>query len=65
MFSFIRPTLIDLNPIELKYYSFIISLKKCSGSCNAVSPKICVSKEAKDTNSKAFTDKKQKWKLKN
>ena len=54
-----------MNPIELKYYLFIISLSKCSGSCNAVCPKICVSKEAKDTNSIAFTVKKQKWKLKN
>ena len=30
----IRPTLIDLNPVELKYYPFMISLHKCSGSCN-------------------------------
>ena len=27
----IRPNLIDLNPVELNYYSFIISLDKCSG----------------------------------
>ena len=27
---------------------------KCTGSCNVVSPKICVSKEAKDINVKAF-----------
>ena len=24
----VRPTLIDLNPVELKYYPFIISLNK-------------------------------------
>ena len=24
----IRPTLVDLNPVELKYYPFIISLDK-------------------------------------
>ena len=30
------PTLIDLNPAELNYYPFMISLDKCSGSCNAV-----------------------------
>ena len=40
----IRPTLIDLSPIELKFYPFIISLDKCNGSCNVVSPKICVPK---------------------
>ena len=28
----IRPSLIDINPVELKYYSFMISLNKCTGS---------------------------------
>ena len=32
----IRPTLINLNPLELKYYPLMISLEKCSGSCNSV-----------------------------
>ena len=32
----VRPTLIDLNPIELNYYPFIISLDKCNRNCNAV-----------------------------
>ena len=32
--SLVRPTLIDLNPAELTYYSFMISLHKCTGSCN-------------------------------
>ena len=50
----IKPTLIDLNPVELKYYPFMISLDKCSGSCNVLSPKICVPKETKDINVKAF-----------
>ena len=45
-----RPTLIDLNSVELKYYPFLISLKKCSGNCNVLSPKICVPKKAKDKN---------------
>ena len=27
---------------------------KCVGSCNVLSPKICVSKETKDINAKAF-----------
>ena len=39
----VRPTLIDLNPAELKYYLFImISLDKCSGSCKVLSPQKCV-----------------------
>ena len=50
----VRPTLIDLNPVELKYYPFMISLNKCTGSCNVLSPKICVPKETKDINVKAF-----------
>ena len=32
---FVKPTLIDLNPVELKHYPFMISLNKCTGSCNA------------------------------
>ena len=30
-----RPYLVNLNQVELHYYSFIISLDKCSGNCNA------------------------------
>ena len=30
----LRSTLIDMNPVVLKYYPFIISLNKCTGSCN-------------------------------
>ena len=40
----VRPTLIDTNPVELKYYPFMISLYKCTGSCNVLSPKICLRK---------------------
>ena len=29
-----RPTLIDLNPIELNCYPFMISLNKCHGKCD-------------------------------
>ena len=43
----VRPTLIDLNYVELKYYPFMISLIKYSGSCNVLSPKICVPKKTK------------------
>ena len=50
----IRPTLIDMNPLKLKYYRFMISLNKCTGSCNPLFPKICVPKETKDKNVKAF-----------
>ena len=46
----VRPTLIDLNPIELKYYPFMISLDKC----NVLSPKICVPKKTKDINVKVL-----------
>ena len=31
-----RPTLIDLNPLELNYHLLMVSLDKCHGSCNAV-----------------------------
>ena len=50
----VRPTIIDLNPVELKYYPFMTSLDKCTGSCSVLSPKICVPKETKDINVKAF-----------
>ena len=50
----IRPTPIDINPVELKYYPFMIGLNKCSGSCNVLSPKICVAKETKGISAKSF-----------
>ena len=50
----IRPTLIDLSPVELKFYSFMNSLDKCNGSCNVLSPKICILKKTKDINVKVF-----------
>ena len=43
----VRPTLIDLNPVELKYYPFMISLDKCNGICNVLSPKLCIPKKKK------------------
>ena len=49
-----RPTLIDLNPVELKYYPSMISLDKCSGSCTILSSKTCVPKETKNINVKVF-----------
>ena len=56
----VRPTRIDMNPIELKYYPFMISLNKCAGNCNVLSPKICVPTETKDINVKAFNTKTNK-----
>ena len=41
----VRPTLIDLNPIEFKYYPFMIGLDKCNGSCNVLSLKGFVPKK--------------------
>ena len=49
--------LIDLNPVDFKYYHFMISLDKCSGSCNSVndlSLKIYVLSKTKDVNVKIF-----------
>ena len=38
----IIPTLIDLNPVELKYYSFLIVLDKFDESCNVlISKNMC------------------------
>ena len=50
----VRPTLIYMNPVELRYYPFMISLNKCTGSCNVLSPKIRIPKETKDINVKVF-----------
>ena len=47
----IRPFLIDLNPFELKYYPFMISLDNCKGSCNCVddlSTRISIWSKTKD-----------------
>ena len=46
----IRPTLIDLNHIELNNYPFMINLDKCNGSCNVaddLSMTICIPSEKK------------------
>ena len=48
--SIVRPTAIDWNPVEFKHYPFIITFDNCSGSCNFLSPKLCVPKETKDIN---------------
>ena len=48
---------IDLKPVELNYYPFMISFDKCSGSCNSVddlSTKIWVLNKIKNANVKVF-----------
>ena len=50
----VRSIPIDLNPVEFKYYPFVISLDKCTGSCNVLWPNICVTKEIKDIIVKIF-----------
>ena len=53
----VRSTIIDLNHVELKYYSFMVSLDKCGRRCNVaidLSTKICVSSKTKDGNVKAY-----------
>ena len=50
----VRPAIIDMNLVEVKCYPFMVSLNRCSGSCNVLFPKICVTKETKDINVKAF-----------
>ena len=50
----VRPTLIDMNPVQLKYYPLMISLIKCTGSCNVLSRKVCVTKETREINVKSF-----------
>ena len=42
-----------MNSIELKYHSFMIILNICTGSCNILFLKICVSEETKGINVKA------------
>ena len=50
----IRPTLIDLNPFEFKYSPPMISIDKCTRTCNVLSPKICAPKETKYINFKVL-----------
>ena len=43
-----------MDRVELKYYSFMISINKCIGSCYVLSSKICAAKETKDLYVKVF-----------
>ena len=53
----VRPNIIDLNPITLNYYPYIIGLDKCNEICNAVnelSMKRWVFGKTKEVNIKLF-----------
>ena len=50
----VRRTIVHTNPVELKYYPFMISSNKCTATCNVLSTKKCVPRETKDINVKAF-----------
>ena len=46
-----------MNPDELHYYSFIVSLDRCNESCNNVEDPfvgICLPSKTEDVNSKVF-----------
>ena len=48
--SMVRPTLIDLNLVEHKNYLFMSNLDKFNGSCNVLSPKVCIPRKTKHRN---------------
>ena len=50
----IRPTVFDLNSVELKYYPFMISLDKCNGSCKRFISWKMNSEKTKNINVKEF-----------
>ena len=43
----IRSTIIDLNPVDLRYYPFMNSLNKCTGNSNVCYSKNVCSKRNK------------------
>ena len=53
----VRPTRTDLNPDELHYYPFIVSLDRCDASFNTVEHRfgrICVPNTTENVNLKVF-----------
>ena len=60
----VRPTLIDLNSVELKYYTLMVRLDTWNRSYNVLPPKVCVPKEANDINIKVFNIIKNKNEVK-
>ena len=56
----IRPAVVDLNPVEVNYHLFMISLDLCNGSCNVVHDlfaNICLPSITKNVNVKVFKTK--------
>ena len=52
-----RPTVIDLNPNELHYYPFMVSLDRFNGTCNILDDpdgRICVLNKTGDVNLNVF-----------
>ena len=52
-----RPFLIDLNPTELKYYLYIITLDKCNGNYNTLTKildTICVLNKVENVDLNVF-----------
>ena len=57
----LRPTLISLSNYKLNYYSLMVSLYTCDGSCNTVEDpfgRICVPNKKEDVNLKVLNLKK-------
>ena len=50
----IRPTLINLNHVNFKYYPFMISIDKRSGSCNSIYLQKYVFRVKQGINAKVF-----------
>ena len=41
----VRPTLIDMNPVELAYYPFLVSLNNFTGNYNVLSKNVFQKKQ--------------------
>ena len=50
----VKPTLIEMNLVKLKFYPFMISLNRCTRISSVLSRKMYVPKERKYINVKAF-----------
>ena len=64
----VRPRLIDLNPGEIYFHPFVVSLDRWEGSCNTVEDsfgEVCVSNQMEVVNLKVFTLIKEEKGIKN
>ena len=50
----VRPYPVEMNSFELKFYLFMISSNKCTGSFNVLSRQLCFPNQTKDTNFEVF-----------